>query len=116
MIQNGGHGVGFGVVLHLSRTAQNAGDLQQFSGRQAAAPVRPGQRGADVLDAAQSGRTLLHHQLTGGGGLRLELADIVHIRQGRQLQASRLGFLAAGLIGQQLQHGVQLQLLKRFFI
>ena len=116
VIQNGGHGVGFGVVFHLSCTAQDAGNLQQLSCGKTAAPVRPGQGGADVLDAAQPGRALLHHQLTGSGGLCLQLTDIVHIRQGRQLQASRLGFLAAGLIGQQLQHGVQLQLLKRFFI
>ena len=109
-IEDGVHVVAVAVGLDGAGAAQHPGDAQQLCGGQAAAPLGAQQLGAHVHGAPEAGGALGLHQLACAGGLGLGAAHVVRVRHGPQGQAASGGVGAAGAIGQQLQHPVQLQL------
>ena len=107
-----GGGVAGAVVVVFADTAggrQHPGHVQQLTGVEHAALVRPVEGGGYVLHPGKIGAAVKTQTGPGGVGLVQQQRHLVGVGGGEQLLAPLLGRRTDGVAGEHFQHGGQFQ-------
>ena len=103
------------IVADTPGGGQHAGHAQQLAGVQHAAVVGAVQRLGHVLHPGEGGAAVQPQPRLGGVRLVQQMLHRRRVRHRPQPQTPRLGLVADGVAGKQLQHRRQLQRFNGFF-